>query len=90
MCRFDEAMEAVFTDEMELHRDQWLFHFLWIALWLKARARKNETAWQDSFFIVYSIQTGVPLNSIPIMREICRESVINSIETMQERRTHLN
>lgn len=89
VCRFDEAMEAVFTDEMELHRDQWLFHFLWIALWLKARARKNETAWQDSFFIVYAIQSGVPLNSIPIMREICRESVINSIETMQERRTHL-
>ncbi len=90
VCRFDEAMEAVFTQEMELHREHWLSHFLWITLWLKSRARKNEKIWQDSFFIAYSIESGMPLNSIPIMREICRESVINSIETMQERRTHLN
>lgn len=90
VCRFDEAMQTVFSQEMELHREHWLFHFLWITLWLKSRARKNEKIWQDSFFIVYAIQTDMPLGSIPIMREICRESVVNSIETMQERRTHLN
>lgn len=90
VCRFDEAIEAVFAHEMELHREHWLFHFLWITLWLKSRARKNERSWQDSFFIVHSIQSGMPLNSIPIMQEICRDSVLNSIDTMQERRTHLN
>lgn len=90
VCRFEEAMNAVFSQELECHREQWLFHFLWITLWLKARARKNEKTWQDSFFIAYSIQSGVALSNIPIMTEICRESVINSIETMQERRTHLN
>ena len=90
VCRFDDAMHAVFLDEMELHRDHWLSHFLWITLWLKSRARKNEKTWQDSFFIAYAIHSGMPLNAIPIMVEICRESVINSIETMQERRTHLN
>lgn len=90
VCRFNEAMHAVLTQEMELHREHWLFHFLWMTLWLKARARKNEKTWQDSFFIVYAIKSGMPLDSIPIMHEICRESVINSIETMQERRTHLN
>ena len=83
-------MQAVFIDEMELHRDHWLSHFLWITLWLKAGARKNEKTWQDSYFIAYAIHSGMPLNAIPIMVEICRESVINSIETMQERRTHLN
>ena len=90
VCRFDEAMQAVLAQEMELHRKHWLFHFLWITLWLKARARKNEKSWQDSYFIVYAIQSGMPLDSIPIMQEICRDSVFNSIDTMQERRTHLN
>ncbi len=90
VCRFNDAINAVFAEEMELHRDQWLFHFLWIALWVKARARKNEKIWQDSFFIAYAIHTGTALNAIPIMHEICHQSVVNSIETMQERRTHLN
>ena len=89
-CRLADAMNAVFAEEMELHRDRWVFHFLWIALWIKSRARKNEKIWQDSFFIAYAIHTGTALDTIPIMREICHQSVINSIETMQERRTHLN
>ncbi len=90
VCRFGDAIKAVFAEEMELHRDHWLFHFLWITLWLKSSARKNDTTWQDSFFIAYAIQTGMPLDAIPIMHEICNQSVINSVETMQERRTHLN
>lgn len=90
VCRFDDAKKAVFEKEMELHRDKWLFHFLWLALWLKAKTRKNEKVWQDSFFIAYAIHTGAALDTIPIMHEICHESVVNSIETMQERRTYLN
>ena len=90
VCRFNDAITAVFAEEMELHRDYWLFHFLWITLWMKARERKNEKIWQDSFFIAYAIYTGVALTDIPIMHEICHQSVINSVETMQERRTHLN
>ena len=90
VCRFEDAIKAVFAEEMELNRDHWLFHFLWIALWIKSRARKNEKIWQDAFFIAYAIQTGAPLDTIPIMHEICNQSVINSVETMQERRTHLN
>jgi hypothetical protein len=90
VCRFDEAMVAVFQDEMEDDRARWVFHFVWIALWLKAKGRKTEKVWQDSFMIAYAIQTGQPLHEIPIMREICHQSVVNSIETMRERRTHLN
>ncbi len=89
ICRINEAMDEVFVQEMELHRERWLFHFIWIALWMKVKARKNEKIWQDSFFIAYAIHTGTPLHSIPIMHEICQQSVINSVETMQERRTHL-
>ena len=82
VCRFDEAIKAVFAKEMELYRDRWLFHFLWIALWLRVKTRKNERVWQDSFFIAYAIHTGTPLDAIPIMHEICYQSVLNSIEEL--------
>lgn len=90
ICNLDEAIAAVFEQDMELHRDRWLFHFLWVALWTKSCSKKNEKMWQDSFFITHAIQSGDPLNSIPILREICHQSVLNSIETMQNRRTHLS
>lgn len=90
VCDWEKAMDAVFLHEMETHRGKWLFHFLWVTLWLKAKSRKNEKTWQDSFFIAYAIHSGMPLEAIPIMHEICRQTVMNSIETMKERRTHLN
>lgn len=90
VCHFSEAMEALFKEELETNREHWLFHFLWIALWLQSRARKNEKVWQDSFFIAYAIDTGLAMDAIPIMHEICYQSVVNSVETMQDRRTHLS
>jgi len=89
VCKFDEAIKDVFAEELEVNRERWLFHFLLIALWVKANHKKNEKIWQDSFFIAYAIHNGMPLDKIPIMYEICYQSVVNSIETMQERRTHL-
>lgn len=90
VCQTDEAMALIFEEVMEPHRTQWLFHFLWVALWAKPHARKNEKTWQDSFLIAHAIQSGEPLKTIPIMQEICQQSIFNSVETMQERRTHLN
>ncbi len=90
LCRIEDAIDAVFQYEMEASRAHWMFHFLWVALWLKAGARKNEKAWQDSFLIGHAIQSGVPLRDIPIMESICRQSVLNSVETMRDRRTHLS
>lgn len=90
VCRFEDAVNAVFEEELELHRDQWQFHFLWIALWIKAKERRNEKIWSDSFLIAHVIHEGMSLRDIPVMQEICRQTVINSVETMQERRTHLS
>ncbi|MCW8445066.1 hypothetical protein OQJ05_13525 [Fluoribacter gormanii] len=90
VCRMEEAIDAVFSEEMELHRDKWQFHFLWIALWMKSKEKRNEKLWRDSFLIAYTIHEGKPLKEIPVMQEICRQTVINSAETMQERRTHLS
>ncbi|MFY7697571.1 MAG: hypothetical protein ACOVQX_01950 [Legionella sp.] len=89
ICRFEETISAILTHELELNRDYWLFHFLWVALWLKAKSRSTNKVWQDSFLIAYAIHSGVPLIQIPIMHHICYQSILNSIETMQERRTHL-
>ena len=90
VCQFEKAMEAVFTQIIETHREQWVFHFLWVSLWLQSKRKKKETMGSDSFFIAYIIQTAViPINTIPIMRAICYHSVLNSIETMHERGTYL-
>jgi len=90
VCQFDDAIKAVFNEEMEVHRDKWLFHFLWLSLWLKAKARKNEQTWQDSFCVAYAIHEGYPLIDIPVLKEICYQTILHSMETMQERRTHLS
>jgi len=90
LCVIEDAIAAVLEQEMEKNRDKWLFHFLWVTLWIKSHARKNEKVWQDSFFVAYAIHSGQPLAEIPIMHEITKQTVINSIETMADRRTHLN
>ena len=89
VCELDKALALVFA-EFEQHRAQWLFHFLWVTLWLQAGARATESMWQDSFFIAHMIESGEPLKSIPLMEAIGRRSVLNSIDTMQDRRTHLS
>ncbi|PJD92429.1 MAG: hypothetical protein CK424_05865 [Legionella sp.] len=90
ICDLEQAVARVFQEELELHRDQWLFHFLWVTLWMKAGARPSELMWKDSFIIAHLIQSGEPLTDIPLMHMICHKSVLNSIDTMHERRTHLS
>lgn len=91
VCNLDEAILLVFKESMEKLRNEWMFHFLWTALWAKVKVRKNEKLWEDCFIIAYSIYNDdIDLNNIPILREICNKSVVNSMQTMQERGTHLS
>lgn len=90
ICELDKAIDCVFQEEFEVHREQWLFHFLWVSLWMKVTARSTELMWQDSLMIAHLIHSGTPLVAIPLMHTIAKKSVLNSIETMQERRTHLS
>lgn len=90
VCRFDEAMDSIFDQILEPNRAHWIFHFLWVALWLRASARKHEKVWQDAFLVAYAIHSDVPLKEVPIMRAVCHQSIINSVETMRERRTYLS
>lgn len=90
VCRLQKAMDEVSAQEFEQHREKWQFHFLWVALWAKAKERKNEKIWKDSFLIAYVIYEGKAIKDIPVMNEICYQTVINSVETMQERKTYLS
>jgi len=90
ICRFEEAMQLVLTKDMDLDRDTWLFHFFWVTLWMKSKSKRDDKMWQEAFLIAHAIQSGVACAEIPLMREICRQSIIHSIETMQERRTYLH
>ncbi|MCX7115177.1 MAG: hypothetical protein NTW08_04655 [Gammaproteobacteria bacterium] len=89
-CSLERANELVMSSILENRREKWGFHFLWIALWAKARTRKHERFWQDAFFVAYTIFEGEPLQDIPIMRDICELTTMHSLETMHERRSHLN
>ncbi|GGI84593.1 hypothetical protein [Legionella impletisoli] len=89
VCDFEAAMDAVFAQVFEKQRDRWLFHFIWVALWLKNKARKSEKTWEDCVLIAHLIAQNKPLCELPIMQEICEQTVHNSIETMTERRTYL-
>lgn len=89
-CDMERAIDEVFQHEMEQHRAGWLFHFVWVALWVDSKPRKNEKIGADCTYIAYSIAQNMPLQAIPLLQEICRESIINSIETMNERRTYLS
>jgi hypothetical protein len=90
VCEIEKAVDDVLANEFELQRQEWLFHFIWVALWLKSHARKNEKVWEDALLVAHAISSNIALHELPILREICYQSVINSMETMQERRTHLH
>lgn len=89
ICKMDDAMDAIYAF-MENHREYWLFHFLWTALWAKSDVKKREKTWEDSFFIAYAIKSGQAIKNIPLMQAICHKTVTNSVETMVERGTYLN
>ncbi|HCA89790.1 MAG: hypothetical protein CMF38_07515 [Legionellaceae bacterium] len=86
----EQAIELILTHEFEQNRASWLFHFVWTALWLKTSARKHERTWQTCCLIAHAIANHYPLKDIPIMQAISHASVLNSLETMSARGTHLH
>ena len=90
VCAFEQAYDLVMQEVLERERDKWAFHFLWTALWAKSKSSKRERFWQDSYLVAYAIYSGEVFSVIPIMGRICHLTVVNSLETMQERRGYLN
>jgi len=90
LCHFGNAATTLFASLFETQRSWWCFHFLWLTLWAMALPKKNETLGLDCFCIAYAIHQGKPLHEIPLMQAIAEQTIVNSMETMEERRTHLN
>ncbi len=90
VCTLDQACELILNEVLEPKRDKWIFHFLLTSLWAKSKSRKRERFWQDCFFVAYAMSEGRALNQIPVLNDIANLIVLNSLETMGERRSHLN
>ena len=90
VCDVQAAVSSLFAEAFAQRRDWWTFHFLWMTLWAKAKVKKNEKLWLDAFILAYVLLNGTELAEIPLMQEIAKQTVINSMETMQARKTHLN
>ncbi|MDP3559205.1 MAG: hypothetical protein Q8R79_02470 [Legionellaceae bacterium] len=90
VCALEKAVTSVLEEIFEPARQQCMFHFLWVALWARARTRARQPRiWQDSFLIAYAIYHGRPLREIPLILAMAHRTVLHSIETMGIRRTHL-
>lgn len=90
VCAIKEANTLVIDALFNANREKWVFHFLWTALWLKAKTHAKERFWKDCFFVAYALHEGCEPAYIPIANEIATISVFNSLETMGDRKSYLN
>lgn len=88
-CNISQALEPVLEHYFEERRGQWLEHFIWLALWSKPSARHNEYLWKDALIVAYCLYNNMPMREIPIIRVIAEHSILQSVETMESRKTHL-
>lgn len=89
MSDFDAISDEIFEKVLEFEREKWVFRFVLMAMWAKCHAKKSECLWKDCYVLAKCLYEGMPLKDISFMRDLCRESIIASIETMQERGAHL-
>lgn len=89
-CNMSLAMPSILEAYFEPRREQWLEHFLWLTLWAKPNARHNEYLWKDSLTVANALYNNKPMLEIPIIQVICEHSILQSIETMENRKTHLS
>lgn len=88
-CNVSKALPVVIQEYFEERRGQWLEHFIWLTLWAQPSARHNEYLWKDALIISYSLYSNIPMLQIPILRVIAEHSILQSVETMESRKTHL-
>jgi hypothetical protein len=89
-CNMSLAMPNILNEYFEPRREQWLEHFLWLSLWAKPYARHNEYLWKDALAIANALYNNKAMVDIPIIQVICEHSILQSVETMENRKTHLS
>tara|TARA_B110000879_G_C11143502_1_gene501383 strand:- start:5 stop:1672 length:1668 start_codon:yes stop_codon:yes gene_type:complete len=88
-CHVSNALPTIIEQYFEARREQWLEHFLWLALWAKPSARHNEYLWKDALVVTCALFNNQPMMELPIIRVIAEHSILQSVETMENRKTHL-
>lgn len=89
-CEVTDAVGAILSEVFEPLREKWLLQFIFMAMWARSRAKKNERMWKDLTVLAYCIDQGKPLQDLPIIEKLANETVLISLETMHARGTHLN
>lgn len=89
-CNIENATIDVMEQYLEPKREQWVEHFVWMALWAKPHARYNEYLWKDCYLLASLLKEGCPIEEIPLMHVISEHNILTSVETMEYRKTHLS
>lgn len=90
VCAIEQATEEILTQVLEKNRNHWIFHFLWTSLWAQSKSKPRERFWKDCLLIAHALSQGLPMIEIPIMKSIALQTVMNSLETMHERKAHIS
>lgn len=88
-CNVSNALKSVMSEYFEAHREQWLEHFVWLTLWSKPAAKHNEYLWKDALVVACALYNNQPMIELPILQLIAEHSILQSVETMENRKTHL-
>lgn len=89
-CDVEKTAINIVDEVFEKSREDWIEHFYCLAYWSSISARKNELFWQDSLYIAKLLLHGAPMKDIPLLDKIAKESIVHSLETMEQRKSHLS
>lgn len=90
VCDMTRAHEAVLDELLLKQRDLWTFRFYWLYAWASVCPKKREHLAEDALILAHLLEEQYDMRNMTIFHDIAKQSVINSAETMSERRTHLH
>lgn len=90
ICDMTRAHEAVLQDLLLKQRNLWTFRFYWLSIWASVCPKKREHLAQDALILANLLEQQYDMSQMNIFHDIAKQSVMNSAETMSERRTHLH
>lgn len=90
ICDMTRAHEAVLNDLLLKQRGVWTFRLYWLYIWASVCPKKREHIAEDALILAHLLDEQYDMRNMGVFHDIAKQSVINSAETMSERRTHLH
>lgn len=69
------VIDDICDEVLEPRRKKWSNRLLWMAMWAKGGQKQQGPKWHDFLILAKAIADGVPLQDIPLMRAICKETI---------------